>query len=336
MSSTIENGHKPDSVVCVDMGTTNTRVWLVTADEVQARAQAQVGVGDAARDGSTARLRGTLKNLIVEVCWGAPTPSYVAAAGMITSSLGLVEVPHVEGPAGLRDLARSLRCHSFPDVADLPFFLVPGVRIGPSHPLPEAIGETDIMRGEETLCVGLIELGLLKAPAALLTLGSHWKAIRIDEMDRIASSITSMSGELIHTAQTKTILASAVPQDRPTSIDKRWLDAGMREQRRSGLPRALFCVRLLEQKCDGSPEQRLSFLAGVFIAADLDAFMSRGTLGGDGPVVITGGGALAQAWLHALSRSSIWAAALSESEVERGLLAGLRSIVEERSSEHAR
>ena len=327
MRSAIENSHDRESAVCVDMGTTNTRVWLVTGDDVLARAQAQVGVGDAAREGSTSRLRAALKSLIIEVCSGARDPSYVAAAGMITSSLGLAEIPHVEGPAGVRDLARSLQRRNFPDVAGVPFFLVPGVRIGPGRCRPEGVGETDMMRGEETLCVGLIERGLLKGPASLLTLGSHWKAIRIDEGNRIASSVTSMSGELIHAAQTKTILASAVPRDKPNSIDGPWLDAGMEEQRRSGLPRALFCVRLLEQRSDGSPEQRLSFLIGAFIAADLDALIGRGALRNDNSLVITGGGVLAQAWQRALSAVSIQPVALTDAETERGLLAGLRSVV---------
>ena len=333
MRSAIDNSHDPESAVCVDMGTTNTRVWLVSGDDVLARAQAQVGVGDAAREGSSSRLRAALKSLIIEVCSGARDPSYVAAAGMITSSLGLAEVPHIEAPAGLEDLARSIERHAFADITELPVYLVPGVRTGPVRTRLDTVNDTDVMRGEETLCVGLMESGLLKGPTTLLNLGSHWKAIRIDERQRIQSSVTTLSGELLHAAQTQTILASAVPHERLAGIDNHWVDAGMEEQRRSGLARALFCVRLLEQKCDGTPEQRLSFLVGAFVAADLDALIARRTLGGHGLVVITGGGALAEAWRHALSLASIEAAALTESEVERGLLAGLRFVVEKRSSE---
>src|SRR5678815_4165723 len=108
MSRAIGNRHESDSVVYIDMGTTNTRVWLIAEDKVIGRAHAQVGVGDTARDGSTTRLRTVLKELILEVCSGDARPSYVAAAGMITSSLGLVEIPHVEAPAGLEELQRSL------------------------------------------------------------------------------------------------------------------------------------------------------------------------------------------------------------------------------------
>jgi 2-dehydro-3-deoxygalactonokinase len=135
-----------------------------------------------------------------------------------------------------------------------------------------------------------------------------------------------MTGELIHTAQTQTILAGSVPQARPSEIDQVWLEAGMREQRRSGLARALFCVRLLEQGSDGSAEQRLSFLIGAFLASDMDAMVSRGLFDSAGKVVIAGGGVIAEAWRCALTQNSMRAIALNDSEVENALLTGFRSV----------
>src|SRR5262249_10343060 len=112
----------------------------------------------------------------------------------------------------------------------------------------------------------------------------------------------------------------------PGVIDRAWLEAGMREQRRSGLARALFCVRLLEQGSDGSAEQRLSFLIGAFLASDIDAMVSRGLFDSERAVVITGGGVIAEAWRGALAHLSVRAAILGDADVERGLLAGCRSV----------
>ena len=330
IENTAQNTGDRLCAVYVDMGTTNTRVWLAHEDKVVARASATVGVRDTARDGSNARVRTALSDLIAEVRAQADrvqpsvVPWCVAAAGMITSQLGLVEVPHVEAPAGPAELAARVERHYFPDVTDLPVLLVPGVRSGPSRYDAETVGAADVMRGEETLCVGLVALGLLGPGGTLLNLGSHWKAIRLDAEGRIASSITSIGGELIHAAQTQTILASAVPHERPSVLDGRWVEAGMREQRRSGLGRALFCVRLLEQASESTPEERLAFLVGAFIAADLDALVAGRMLTADAAVVITGGGALAAAWRHALSHISISAITLTDAEVERALLTGLR------------
>jgi 2-keto-3-deoxy-galactonokinase len=182
------------------------------------------------------------------------------------------------------------------------------------------------MRGEETLCLGLAASGLLGPRSTLLNLGSHWKLIRLDAETRIESSVTSLSGELIHATQTQTILAGSVPGSRPEVIDPDWMRFGMAEQRRSGTARALFCVRLLEQRSTSTPEERLAYLIGVYIAADLDAMLGRGLMVPGESIVIAGGEALAAAWATALAEHSIGARLLSDGEIEQGLLAGLRAI----------
>lgn len=319
-------------LICVDAGTTNTRVWLTVGDQVVTRMQAGVGVRDTARDGSSARLRDALRELINRVRGDArnrgfaQSPECVIAAGMITSPLGLAEVPHVGAPAGLNDLAAATEPHSFPEITGLPILLIPGVRSGPRPCDQDTAGTTDLMRGEETLVIGLGALGLLKPRSTMLNLGSHWKVIKLDRGARIESSLTSMTGELIHTAQTQTILASSVPPTRPTIIDRTWLEAGMREQRISGVARALFCVRLLEQESDSSADQRLSFLIGAFLASDMDAMVSRGVLDSESAIVIAGGGVIAEAWRDSLAYLSMDSVILGDAEVERALLAGCRSV----------
>ena len=313
-------------VVFVDAGTTNSRVWLVRGETILAKAEAQVGVRDTAKDGSSARLRSALRELIEQVRANAngEQPVCVAAAGMITSALGLAEVPHLGAPAGIAELAAATRTFRFPEVTDLPVLLVPGVKSGRMPCELATVGEADLMRGEETLCAGLVITGVAKAPATVLNLGSHWKAIKLDADSRIAASVTSLSGELVYATQTQTILASAVPHERPTTLSTNWLEAGMREQRTSGLARALFCVRLLEQSKQGSAEDRLNFLIGAFIAADLDALVARGVL--TEAVVIVGSGALAEAWRHALAQIEIQSQIITGEQSERALLTGLHTI----------
>ena len=317
--------------VCVDMGTTNTRVWLVRKGESLARASAAIGVRDTARSGSGEAVRTALRDLIAEVCknrnGGLLRASCVIAAGMITSPLGLAEVPHIPSPAGKRELAARVERHQFPDVTDLPVWMVPGVRTGTAQQEGRFVGEADVMRGEETLCIGLLALGVLRPGSIVLNLGSHWKVIFIDQRGDIASSFTSMGGELLHVAQTQTILAGAVPSGRPEVINEEWMDAGMSEQRRAGLARALFCVRLLEQQGDNTSHERLSFMVGAFIASELDALLKQGVFGKDPSVVITGGGAIANAWRHALVKASIVSTVASDARAEEALLRGLIEIV---------
>jgi 2-dehydro-3-deoxygalactonokinase len=338
-----ENGGAGACAVYVDMGTTNTRVWLARGDVVLARASAACGVRDTARDGTNERLKAALRRLIADV-WaeareadggGASCePSCVVAAGMIASPLGLAEVPHVPAPAGERELADGVERHRFPDVTPLPFLLVPGVRSGALGGGPRGTGAADLMRGEETLCVGLLARGLSSAQGAVLNLGSHWKAILVDREGRVASSVTSLSGELLYAAQTQTILASAVPHERPGAVAGEWMRAGMAEQRARGLARALFCVRLLEQGGEGTPEERLSYLVGAFVAGDLDALTRDNAFSGDVPVAITGGWALGEAWRLALGEAGISARVVDAADVERSLLTGLSRIAERTTDAH--
>lgn len=314
------------------MGTTNTRVWLVRGKEVLARAQASAGVRDTAREGSSDRIKSALRDCISEIREQirvhkiSSEPRVVLAAGMITSPLGLANVPHVCAPAGINELAAAVhRCH-FSDITDLPILLIPGVRSQPADAKSEAVGEMDVMRGEETLCVGLVAMETIKPPATVLNLGSHWKAIKIAADGKIQSSVTSLSGELIHASQTQTILASAVPQERPGLIDADWCERGMGEQRLAGLARALFCVRLLELNRAGTPEQRFSFLVGAFIASDLDALRARKSINAGAPVFLCGGGPIAAAWQHALAKTAVHAIVVSDSQTEGALLTGLQKI----------
>lgn len=314
--------------IYIDTGTTNSRVWLMRGDEVLAKATAQIGVRDSAKDGSTERLRTALRELIAnvraEVSPVDVAPGCVVAAGMITSSLGLAEVPHIPAPGGIAELAAATNVHHFPEITDLPVLLVPGIRSGQKPCDLISVGEADLMRGEETMCAGLLMLRTVPPPATVLNLGSHWKAIQLDEDGRIAGSITSLSGEMIHTTQTQTILASAVSHQRPEQIDLHWLAAGIKRQRQSGLARALFGVRLLEQSGQGTPDERLAFLIGCFIAVDLDALQRAGVL--SDTVFLTGGGALAEAWQWALTQENIPSSLITAEQSEGAFLAGLRHI----------
>ncbi|MBL8202965.1 MAG: 2-dehydro-3-deoxygalactonokinase [Blastocatellia bacterium] len=315
-----------NNAIFIDTGTTNTRVWLMHGDRILAHQTALIGVRDSAREGSTAKLHAALRDLIQNL-QTIEQSSCVVAAGMITSALGLMDVPHIAAPAGLPELAAATRAYQFPDVTDLPVYLVPGIRSGAAACDFNSVSELDVMRGEETLCAGLVELGLAPFPGTVLNLGSHWKAIQIDEAGRVQSSVTSLTGELIFATQTNTILASAVPHERPDHIAYEWAAAGMREQQQSGLARALFCVRLLEQKGTCSAEERLSYLVGAYLASDFDGLRKRGLLTPKYPVLITGGGALANLWEQTLQAASIASRIVTAEESEAAMLTALRAIV---------
>src|SRR5262249_14423164 len=142
-----ETGHNICAVYA-DMGTTNTRVWLARGSVIVSRATRPLGVRDTARTGSSSQIRSALQESISEVRKQAGhsyMPTGVVAAGMIGSSLGLTEVPHIEPPAGLAELAASSRWFQT-GVTDLPVLLVPGIRSEAAKTSLNQVCETDVMR----------------------------------------------------------------------------------------------------------------------------------------------------------------------------------------------
>ena len=56
------------------------------------------------------------------------------------------------------------------------------------------------MRGEEVLSLGLAARGHLPDGGLVLSLGSHWKAIRVDASGRVLSSVSTLGGEMLFAA----------------------------------------------------------------------------------------------------------------------------------------
>ena len=86
-------------IITLDTGTTNTRVILWDSKFCPAAsAKSEVGVRNTAIDGSNRRLKAAVKECLEQVLRDAGA-SYdeveaVIASGMITSNVGLVEIPH--------------------------------------------------------------------------------------------------------------------------------------------------------------------------------------------------------------------------------------------------
>jgi 2-dehydro-3-deoxygalactonokinase len=319
---------------CVDMGTTRTRVWITEGAHVWTSEAGDVGVRDVAagqsRDWLAGRLRTLMESAAAEAAERglATRPIAILAAGMITSPQGLVEVPHVDAPAGVSDLARHLHVQPFPLAGEepLPLLLVPGIRSGASARRIAATLETDLMRGEETLCLGLLEQNRLTAGTVLLNLGSHWKLIWTDAQKRILGSRTSLTGEMIHVLQTNTLLASSVAQDPPRALDEAWVQYGYDEAAHSGLSRALFCVRLLHLDAQGTEDQRLSFLYGSVLQGEFAPMVTHWKDDRRERLLIAGPAPLAAICRLYAERAGVPATVLAEEDREQAYLLGLRCL----------
>jgi 2-dehydro-3-deoxygalactonokinase len=270
-----------------------------------------------------------LRRAFLSLTRKAPSPPrFVLGAGMITSSLGLVEVPHVLAPAGAEKLSQCVRMKTFPEVSPLPFFLVPGVRIQRAPCQLGSAERADIIRGEETEIVGLLGPRNPGKPWLFVHLGSHAKAIQIDGRGRIIKSTSTLSGECLHVLRTQTILASRLARLKSRRLNERFFFQGARYAKRSGLLRTLFMVRLLEENPRYRPADLYSFLVGALLRSDLHAFESQGLLNSpNNSILLSGNPDLLAAWSLMLRKRRRDVQIVSPQERIAAFLEGLRRIV---------
>lgn len=265
-------------VITVDGGTTNTRLvlWNEKREKI-AEAAREVGARNTSSDGNNDKLKEALKSCFDEVLKKAGITasevSRIIGSGMMTSEAGLCAVPWITAPAGRKELAQNVKEVLFPEIAPVPFTLIPGIKNSPDLITEENISDMDIMRGEETECIAV--LSHLKAGEELLLVlpGSHNKFIPVNREGQILGCITSISGELLSAVTRDTILAKSVNRSfvKPGEYDRGMVLEGFRTARKQGLGKACFNCRLLMLFTENDASKIANYLLGASLSGDVQA-----------------------------------------------------------------
>ena len=272
-------------IFTIDTGTTNTRVCLWSPDErLIGTEKREVGVRNTAIDGNNGRLKAAIRECLEELLeqngLTYADVSQVIAGGMITSNVGLVEIPHLTAPVSAEDLACGMREVSVPDVCPVPIRFIPGVK-NSSDPVTADNFETmDIMRGEEIETFALMERAGLSGPCLIVLPGSHTKFVSVDGEGRITGCLTSITGELVSAITNDTIIADAVNRSfvQEETYDRDMLLMGSDAAKKSGLGRACFSARILSQFAGESPERLANYLLGACLQSDVAAVQASDAL----------------------------------------------------------
>jgi 2-dehydro-3-deoxygalactonokinase len=289
------------SAIALDGGTTNTRARLLRNGTIVAVARRSVGARDTLLgrpDGrgvaepsgdlptGTARLADAIRQVIEEVVERGGSidsrgdsgrgraPDLIVAAGMLSSDVGLINVPHVLAPAGINELARAVKQVQLSQICDVPIQFIPGVRT-PASEGPDGWLDADVMRGEECETIGAVlalsEHGQLDPGAehAFLWPGSHTKLVEVDGLGRITRSQTSLAGELLQAVSRHTLLVASLPETLPDELDRDVIELAARVVNEQGFGRAAFLVRISALTKSLDAAQRASFLIGAVVADDV-------------------------------------------------------------------
>lgn len=275
----------------IDCGTSTSRVYLVNEQrEILASGYKSVGVRDTSITGSRDTLRRGLTELFNATLRENAVPRenvrFAVASGMITSEIGLMEIPHLTAPAGVGDLAESIVPVPDGTVLSLgcPIYFIRGIKTAfPPEPGLGGLNAVDFMRGEEVQCVGAMERYALPYPCNLITLSSHTKIIRLNEKREIAACRTTISGQLYAAVTNATSIGASLRPaggDEPGSMtEKEILDAARDYVDRLGLARACMMPRFLQMFEKTSAAQRQLFLSAAIAADDMKTFRDMRSAG---------------------------------------------------------
>ncbi|MDF2821059.1 MAG: hypothetical protein K0R15_1500 [Clostridiales bacterium] len=259
--------------ITVDVGTTNSRIKIIEDNQVISTAKSNIGIKDVAIYGNKTILEKNLVNLINEgllkVDRKLDDVEYIVASGMITSNLGLVEVPHRKSPVSIDDLSNNIIRETFSWLDNKPFYFIPGIKNDVPSPSVQHLNQIDVMRGEEVEAFGIINVCNIKGPALMILPGSHTKFVFVNEQNEVEKCSTTMLGEFLFALSTATILSNSLSPDLITEVDEEYVKMGVNFERNNGVTKSAFAVRLMDISLETTPNQRANFLTGALISNDI-------------------------------------------------------------------
>jgi 2-dehydro-3-deoxygalactonokinase len=288
-------------IVAIDTGTTTTKAWVVADGEILSEARGRAGARDVAGSEDRGWLATQIRQIVEDALAGAAAGwsdvEAMVGFGMLTSELGLEEIPHLHAPVGAEQLAEGLQQRSLAEDIAVPLFLVPGVLCD-----GEDLAGTDFMRGEETQVVGLLATSRVEPPLLYVSPGSHAKFVAVGEDGRIEWSFTTLSGELVWALSKETILGSLLDLSQPL-VDPEAADRGAHIARQAGLSRALYAARLSSRLQGAATPFCTDFIRGAIAATDVDGLRS---VPRRPPTVVVGAGSALGAFYRRLLEAESW------------------------------
>lgn len=174
-------------IITVDGGTSNTRTYLWTASgQVLTQRSQAIGAKMSAINGSNQVWKTTIHNMIESMLTECAVSDNdiqgIYMSGMLTSDLGILEVPHLTAPVCMKNYQEHLIRVHLPEVFSKEIVLIPGIKntLSSSESL-DSLRKFDIMRGEETETYALIEQYGTGQNTIYILPGSHNKYVFVNK-----------------------------------------------------------------------------------------------------------------------------------------------------------
>jgi 2-dehydro-3-deoxygalactonokinase len=308
-------GTSTPSVVALDWGTSSQRAWLLGQDgrvlDVRRPDHGLLSITRNVDSGDPAALARAYEEVFWRTCgtWleahpGIPT----LACGMVGSRQGWREAGYLTVPTPLDLDAQDLTVVEHRGGVA---YLVPGLRV-----LTTAQGAPgDVMRGEETQVVGVLDvLRDRNGPLTLVLPGTHTKWVSVRDR-KVTSFTTSTAGELYGLVLEHGLLGRTAAPEVPDEAAFRHGAATASAAR--GALVELFGARalVLEGRLEASSVP--DYVSGVLIGDEVSHLLPR--FGDPGQVVLCGAEGLCRRYAGVLSTLGVDAETVAEDATVRGL-----------------
>ena len=311
----------------VDCGTTNSRVYIIKeTGEIIGKGVRKVGVRDTSRTGSKDTLKNGLKEAFFEAVDNAGLKlediEFAISAGMITSEIGLIDIPHLWVPAGVEELANGIRKIHDTDIfpVDIPIYFIPGIKnkFDPENTTSEMVGLLDFMRGEEAQVAGLLASTDAQLPFTMVILSSHTKFISLSSEGKVLGSLTTLSGQVYEAIKKETFLGKSIEatdgvEEPEGYFDTSVIDNGFKWVDSSGFLRSLLMPRFLDVLLKTSWYERKLFVESLIASEDMRSLNQFDEMGlpKDSNIVLVGHPGRCRIYEHILKAQMGWKGSVS-------------------------
>lgn len=188
----------------------------------------------------------------------------IVISGMASSSIGMEEIPYSDLPYPTDGNQAGVRIFDVMEDFQHEIILISGVK-----------SNTDVMRGEETQLVGLLDLEELSTfrnkEAIFIFPGTHSKHMYVKE-NQLVNFQTFMTGEVFQIMSSYSILKDSVENGKDSNLTNTEITAfknGILQAEYSNLLNSLFKVRTNQLFDKMSKSENACYLSGLLIGNEL-------------------------------------------------------------------
>jgi len=188
----------------------------------------------------------------------------IVISGMASSSIGMEEIPYTDLPYAVDGSQSGIRFFDMSEDFPHEIMLISGVK-----------SDADVMRGEETQLVGLLNLGELSSfqnkEAIFIFPGTHSKHMYVQGNELVGFQ-TFMTGEIFKIMSHYSILKDSVENGNQNDLTQEEISAfrsGVRQSEHANILNSLFKVRTNQLFDKMNRKQNALYMSGLLIGNEL-------------------------------------------------------------------